>query len=154
MTSCQNTSASLPGPLAFVFPCRSQFGGRNNVCQMLQCSVRFTGRCFEWSLRAEGRVFEMEHRACFPWRVRICGVALVVATANVKGSQDPSFPPWLLLDRPHIACPRPRDVWWARPRQLASLLVIHTTRVQASQLPSCHPAIHPLHQPEGTVIAP
>lgn len=36
----------------------------------------------------------------------------------------------------------------ARPR------VIHTTRAHASQLPSCHPAIHPVHQPEGTLIAP
>ncbi len=83
MTSCQNTSASLPGPLAFVFPCRSQFGGRNNVCQMLQRSVRFMGRCFEWSLRAEGCVFEMEHHACFPWRLKSGGVALVVAMAKV-----------------------------------------------------------------------
>lgn len=139
-------SASLPGPLVFVFPCRSQFGGRNNVCQMLQCSVRFTGRCFEWSLRAEGRVFEMEHRACFPWRVRIGAVALVVAMAKVKRSLKILlfffFPLWHLLDRPHID-QEPHDDERGQDNY-----------PQASQLPSCHPAIHPPHQPEGTVIAP
>lgn len=146
MTSCQNTSASLPEPLAFVFPCRSQFGRRNNVCQMPRRSVRFTGRCFEWSLRAEGRGFEMEPRACFPWRVRNRGVAMVVATVEVRRSYDPSVPLWYFLDRPHIARPRPWDVWWARPRQLASPLVICTTGVQASFHHVIQPSIQSISQ--------
>lgn len=38
--------------------------------------VRFgsQGRCFEWSLWAEGCVFEIERCACFPWRVKHSGV--------------------------------------------------------------------------------
>lgn len=127
-------SASLPGPLVFVFPCRSQFGGRNNVCQMLQCSVRFTGRCFEWSLRAEGRVFEMEHRACFPWRVRIGAVALVVAMAKVKRSLKILLFFFSTVALARQATHRPRAAWWwERPRQLS-------TSQPASIMSSRHPS--------------
>lgn len=68
------------------------------------------GEYFEWSLRCEACVFEMDHSACFPWRVRNSGVALVVAVAKVERFEHPSVPLWDSPDRPHIACPRPQDV--------------------------------------------
>jgi len=113
------------------------------------------GRCFELLVTGPmgaGVFGKWSAVLVFPRQVGNHGEASDVAPG--KRSSDPSFPPWHAPDVPHVARPGPRDARGARPSRRASPLVIHPTGVQASQLPSCHPAIHPVHQPEGTLIAP